>query len=82
MRETIKKLVCYIYLLPKRWFMSEKEVSNTYDTEYSGKGYILGPITLGKELGKLNREVTRVLAAANERIKTIPNPTILFNQII
>ena len=62
--------------------MSEKEVSVIYNTEYSEKGYILRPITLGKELSKLNREVTRVLAAANERIKTIPNPTILFNQII
>ena len=62
--------------------MKEKEMSILSNTEYFEKGYILSPITLGKELSKLNREVTKTLAAANERIKTIPNPTILFNQII
>lgn len=46
------------------------------------KGYILGSVTLGTELNKKNRELTKILAAANERIMTIANPIIMFNQII
>ena len=50
------------------------------DTE--NKGYILGSITLNKELRMKNRELTKLIAAANERIRTIANPIIMFNQII
>ena len=46
------------------------------------KGYILGQVNLGIELNKKNRELTKILAAANERIMTIANPIIMFNQII
>lgn len=50
------------------------------NTEY--KGYILGPAPLSRELIKKNREITKLLSAANERIRTIPNPIIMFNQIV
>ena len=53
---------------------------NNNNTE--NKGYILAQVSLGKSLNEKNRELTKILAAANERIKTIANPTIMFNQII
>ena len=51
--------------------------SSTYEEKY-----ILGKINIGQVLSKKNREVTKLLAAANERIRTIPNPFVMFNQII
>ena len=54
-----------------------KITSNSYKDKY-----ILGKINIGQFLSQKNREVTKLLAAANERIKTIPNPFVMFNQII